>query len=44
MRTDYQYLRFVEVPRATRTKCWTCQNITHGDTLGLVSWDGGWMQ
>lgn len=45
MKTDYQYIRFVQVPTERRlTSIWSCQNIRHGEELGRVQWNGAWRQ
>lgn len=46
MRTEYQYIRFVE--RATApgriTTGWDCLNRRHGSLLGEVAFTGAWRQ
>ena len=46
MKTEYEYIRFIERPVSAeaKTKKWDCLNIRHGSQLGLVRWDGGWRQ
>lgn len=43
MKTEYQYIRFVQVQTPIRkTSVWTCRAIRSGTVLGLVSWHGAW--
>jgi len=44
VKTEYGYIRFVEMPSSGITKRWHCENRRHGHFLGLVRWSGGWRQ
>ena len=45
LKTDYQYLIFVEVPNPGRkTSVWECRNKNSQTVLGTVSWYGPWRQ
>jgi len=44
MKTDYKYIRFVEIPNESRkTNLYDCYSHT-GDVLGFVHWYGPWRQ
>lgn len=42
MKTEYKYIRFVEVPTVGKTKRFECQNIHHGDVLGIIKYYPSW--
>ena len=46
VKTDYEYLRFVEKPRPPRRKTgiYSCRNLKSDTELGLVRWHGPWRQ
>lgn len=47
MKTEYQYIKFVEAPRLPvdrKTSVWSVMNIRHNDQIGIIQWDGGWRQ
>ncbi len=38
----YQYVKFVERSRTTKTICWSCRNIRSDAELGIVKWYAPW--
>jgi len=44
MKTEYQYLVFVQQPSNGKTSIWSCQNKHYGEELGIVKWFGSWRQ
>ena len=44
MKTEYEYLKFVEVPVKTKTRKFNCCNKKSGTVLGEVKWNGSWRQ
>jgi hypothetical protein len=45
MKTDYEYIRFVEIPNQSRkTSLYDCYNKRSMDPLGFVHWYGPWRQ
>jgi len=42
MKTEYQYIRFVELAATGKTRKFSCQNIRSGAELGRVQWYGAW--
>ena len=44
MKTEYDYLRFVEKPRPTgrKTGIYSCRNRKSDTELGIVRWHGPW--
>jgi hypothetical protein len=45
MKTEYEYLIFVEVPNpGKKTRIFNCTTKNGGGTLGIVKWFGNWRQ
>ena len=46
MKTEYEYLRFAELPKRDdrKTSTYSCQNLKSTTELGLVKWHGAWRQ
>ncbi len=44
MTTEYEYIKFVQLPSHGKTTKWSCRNKAHGDQLGTVKWYGAWRQ
>jgi hypothetical protein len=46
VKTEFEYLRFVELPRKPerRTGNYSCQNRSSSQELGKVMWHGPWRQ
>ena len=46
MKTDYEYLRFVERsrPPGLKTGIYSCRNRKSDTELGIVRWHGPWRQ
>ncbi len=44
LKTEYEYLIFVEMPSAGKTSRYSCRNKKHNEQLGVIKWDGGWRQ
>jgi hypothetical protein len=45
MKTDYEYIRFVEIPHEVRrTRIFDCYNKRSMDVLGMVFWYAAWRQ
>ena len=42
MKTDYEYLEFVQNPSKGKTSVWQCNNKRSGTTLGTINWYGPW--
>ena len=44
MKTDYEYIKFIEVNSQGKTSKWDCHNVHHGEKLGEIKWHGAWRQ
>jgi len=44
MKTDYEYLRFVQKASKPKTSVWSCMNKHHEQELGEIKWYGPWRQ
>lgn len=44
MKTEYQYIKFVEMIATGKTRRFTCHNIHENGSLGEVKWYGAWRQ
>jgi hypothetical protein len=42
--TSYKYIDFLQIGQTEKTSIWSCRNSSHGEELGQVKWNGGWMQ
>ena len=44
MKTEFQYIKFVQQTSKGVTSVWSCRNTRYGDELGVVKWNGAWRQ
>ena len=44
LKTEYQYIRFVQTAMLPKTSVWSCRNIHHGEELGVIRWYPAWRQ
>jgi hypothetical protein len=44
MKTEYEFLKFVQLIGTGKTMKWSCQNKNSCAELGLVKWYGSWRQ
>lgn len=44
MKTEYQYLFFINLPSTGKTLHFSCRNKNSGIELGEVKWYGAWRQ
>lgn len=44
MRTEFQFINFVEIEQKPKTKVWSCRNNRSGLDLGVVKWYPAWRQ
>lgn len=44
MKTEFQYIHFVQQPSKGITSVWSCRNIHHGEELGIIKWHNAWRQ
>ena len=42
MKTEFQYIRFMQKESIGKTSIWSCRNIHHGDELGIIKWHSAW--
>ena len=44
MKTEYKYIKFVQIPQKTKTSIWNCNNKSGNYALGIVKWYPAWRQ
>lgn len=44
MKTQYQYLHFVQVRQLPKTAVWSCRTNRSNDELGEIKWYPAWRQ
>ncbi len=44
MKTQYEFIEFLEVAPRPKTKVWKCISTKHRALLGIVQWYGAWRQ
>lgn len=44
MKTQYEYLTFVQKPSGGKTLVFSCRNTHHDTELGIVKWYSNWRQ
>ena len=44
MKTEYKYLKFVQLESSGKTSKWNCYNLHYGEVLGQVKWNSQWRQ
>jgi hypothetical protein len=44
MKTQFQYIHFVQLETRGKTSVWSCRNTHHGEELGIIKWWGAWRQ
>jgi len=44
MKTEFQYIHFIQQPGKGITSIWACRNIHSEEGLGIIKWNRWWRQ
>jgi hypothetical protein len=44
VKTQYQFINFIEIEKKPKTSVWSCRNTHHGEELGRILYYPAWRQ